>query len=121
EEASTPERRDPIGLLAEAAGYDDPERWWEDVVEHRSPGTSEVDPLAPFQALAAAMTEVRAVTAPLPERERAREDRREAYMRTVLRAAHKEFDRIAVVCGAWHVPALTAPLPPAAADARVLR
>jgi hypothetical protein len=28
-------RTDPIGALAEAAGYDDPERWWEDVVEHR--------------------------------------------------------------------------------------
>lgn len=27
---------DPIGVLAEAAGYDDPERWWEDVVEHRA-------------------------------------------------------------------------------------
>lgn len=28
-------RADPIGSLAAAAGYDDPERWWEDVVEHR--------------------------------------------------------------------------------------
>jgi len=123
EEASTPERRDPIGLLAEAAGYDDPERWWEDVVEHRTSdnGESVVDALAPFEAIAAAMAEVRAVTPPLPEREQAREDRREAYMRTVLRAAQKEFDRVAVVCGAWHVPALTAPLPPAAADARLLR
>src|SRR5438093_1383940 len=25
---------DPVGELASAAGYDDPERWWEDVVEH---------------------------------------------------------------------------------------
>ena len=31
------ERVDPIGVLAEAAGYDDPERWWEDVVEHQRP------------------------------------------------------------------------------------
>lgn len=29
---------DPIRVLAETAGYDDPERWWEDVVEHRVPG-----------------------------------------------------------------------------------
>ncbi|MGA8994018.1 MAG: DUF5682 family protein, partial [Nocardioidaceae bacterium] len=29
--------------------------------------------------------------------------------------------RVAVVCGAWHAPALVAPLPPAAADARLLR
>ncbi|MEK8144574.1 DUF5682 family protein [Streptomyces sp. M10(2022)] len=27
---------DPIGVLAETAGYDDPERWWEDVIEHRA-------------------------------------------------------------------------------------
>ena len=33
------ERIDPIGVLAEAAGYDDPERWWEDVVEHQHPAS----------------------------------------------------------------------------------
>ena len=38
-------------------------------------------------------------------------------MRTVLRAATKQYPKVAVVCGAWHVPALTAPLPPASADA----
>ena len=38
-----------------------------------------------------------------------REAQREAYMRTVLRKAIREgFERIAVVCGAWHVPALEA-------------
>ncbi|HEV7685237.1 MAG TPA: DUF5682 family protein, partial [Acidimicrobiia bacterium] len=30
-----PQGGDPIGTLAAAAGYDDPERWWEDVIEHR--------------------------------------------------------------------------------------
>ena len=30
-----PPPADPIGMLAGAAGYDDPERWWEDAVEHR--------------------------------------------------------------------------------------
>src|SRR5438046_1701071 len=29
-------RIDPLGVLAQAAGYDDPERWWEDAVEHRT-------------------------------------------------------------------------------------
>jgi hypothetical protein len=43
-------------------------------------------------------------------------------MRTVLRRTRKEgFERIAVVCGAWHVPALTEPLPPASRDQAVLR
>ena len=46
---------------------------------------------------------------------------REAYMRKVLRQTVRDgYQRIAVVCGAWHVPAL-ADLPPAAADDRLLR
>jgi hypothetical protein len=117
-------RHDPIGLLAEAAGYDDPERWWEDLVEHQLPVPGEDEltaALAPFEAIAAAMAEVRAATPALPRREQVEEDRREAYMRTTLRAAQKRFSRVVVVCGAWHVPALTAPLPPANADAKVLR
>lgn len=32
-------RIDPLAVLAETAGYDDPERWWEDVIEHRGCGT----------------------------------------------------------------------------------
>ncbi|KOV67187.1 DUF5682 family protein [Streptomyces sp. MMG1121] len=97
-------RVDPLAVLAEAAGYDDPERWWEDVVEHRGPG--ELDPFAPFAALEEAMGALR-------ERYgaggHARDLVREAHMRLQLRAAHKEFgDEVAVVCGAWHVPALRA-------------
>ncbi len=42
---------DPIGELAAAAGYDDPERWWEDVVEHRG--------MPAFEAIAEAMTAIR--------------------------------------------------------------
>ena len=103
---------DPIGALADAAGYDDPERWWEDLVEARTDGSS------PFAALTGAMGELRAASpeAPAPER------RREAHMRQVLRGALKETDGVvAVVCGAWHAPALAWPLPPASADAALLR
>lgn len=109
---------DPIGELAAAGGYDDPERWWEDVVEHRLPPTDGElsSALAPFDAIAGAMAEVRngAESSTV-------EQQREASMRTALRAAIKQYRRVAVVCGAWHVPALTAPLPPASADAAVLR
>ena len=42
---------DPIGTLAEAAGYDDPERWWEDVIEHRYHGAEIFD--AVMEAMAA--------------------------------------------------------------------
>jgi Family of unknown function (DUF5682) len=102
-------RSDPIGSLAEAAGYDDAERWWEDVVEH-VPGT------AVFGALAEAIGMLRA------DGVDSRDLVREAYMRKVLRQSVKDgFTRIAVVCGAWHAPALAGPLPAAAPDDRLLR
>jgi hypothetical protein len=118
--AATAQRHDPIGVLATAAGYDDPERWWEDVVEHQIADVED-DPLAPFEAIATAMGVVRQAAPEPPAAERLEEERREAYMRQTLRAARKAHERVAVVCGAWHVPALTDPLPPAAADARTLR
>lgn len=97
---------DPIGVLAEAAGYDDPERWWEDVVEHRAPDGRLVDPRAPFAALGEAMTALREVYG---DGGHPRDAVREAYMRIQLRSARKEFgDDVGVVCGAWHVPALGA-------------
>ncbi|MFJ2029993.1 DUF5682 family protein [Streptosporangium sp. NPDC087985] len=87
-------RADPIGTLARAAGYDDPERWWEDAVEHRGD--------TPFQVIAEAMAAVR--EGHVPDGHGAR---REAFMRRTIRRAVKDgFERIAVVCGAWHVPAL---------------
>lgn len=47
---------------------------------------------------------------------------REAYMRQVLRQARKDgARRIAVVCGAWHAPALADPLGPANADQLLLK
>ena len=105
-----PARTDPVAELAAAAGYDDPERWWEDVVEH-VPGS------AVFDALAVAIGILRAGAAePDP-----RDAIREAHMRKVLRRAVRDgFERIAVICGAWHVPALR-DLPPAVADDRLLR
>ncbi|MEU9974907.1 DUF5682 family protein [Streptomyces sp. NPDC051014] len=98
-------RVDPLAALAEAAGYDDPERWWEDVVEHRS-GTEERDALAPFTAVAEAMAVLRETYGTTG---RDRDPVREAHMRLRLRAAQREFgEDVAVVCGAWHVPALRA-------------
>ncbi|RZQ61332.1 DUF5682 family protein [Amycolatopsis suaedae] len=102
---------DPLARLAAVAGYDDPERWWDDVIEHRRGDTS------PFEVIAEAMTALREGEQPAQ-----RERQREAYMRTVLRRTIKEgFENIAVVCGAWHVPALAGKLPPATRDAAVLK
>ena len=104
-------RTDPIAVLAEVAGYDDPERWWEDVIEARRDGD-------PFDAVTDAMTAVRADR---PETD-PRTLQREAQMRKTLRAAQKAgARRIAVVCGAWHAPALTGKLPTATADNALLR
>ena len=70
-----------------------------------------------FAAIGEAMAELRA-----GRRGSVVEQRREAHMRQTLRATLKETSgTVAVVCGAWHVPALTAPLPPASKDAALLR
>ncbi|BAL91682.1 hypothetical protein AMIS_64620 [Actinoplanes missouriensis 431] len=89
---------DPIGELAAAAGYDDPERWWEDVVEHRG--------VPVFAAIEEAMTAIRETAEDDPS-----DLLREAHMRSVLRAERRRHDDIAVVCGAWHVPALARKVP----------
>jgi hypothetical protein len=110
-EGDTPElnRSDPLAALAAAAGFDDPERWWEDAVELHHRG------LDAFAAVQEAMAEVRAVTAPLPF-----DLVREAAMRKVLRSI--DASRVAVVCGAFHAPALDpATWPSATADTATLR
>ncbi|WP_245879306.1 DUF5682 family protein, partial [Streptomyces reticuliscabiei] len=96
-------RVDPLAVLARTGGYDDPERWWEDVVEHR--GTGEGDAFAPFEVLEEAMGALREVYGTGGHD---RDPVREAYMRLQVRAAQREFGdaAVAVVCGAWHVPAL---------------
>lgn len=106
-------RIDPLAVLADAAGYDDPERWWEDAIEHRMPhrpAAGEVpdggDAAAPFAALAEAMGALRERYG---DGGHDRDLVREAHMRLRLREARREFDgQVAVVCGAWHVPALRA-------------
>jgi len=94
-------REDPLTWLARAAGFSDGESWWEHMVEHR------LESGDIFAAIAEAMGHLRQE---LPqqgsEEELLREARREAHMRQCIRAAEKEFKNIAVVCGAWHVPAL---------------
>ena len=104
-------RSDGIAALAQAAGYEDAERWWSQLIEHRS-GDDAV-----FEAIAEGMRGLREQETTIPRREALRE----AYMRQCLREAGKEaVERIAVVCGAWHVPALEK-LPPAKQDAELLK
>jgi hypothetical protein len=101
----------PFEILARAAGYADPDLWWERVIEQRR------DTTGVFTAIAEAMSALRE-QAPAPTHF---ERLREAHMRQMIRGAQREgFTRIAVVCGAWHVPAIMEP-GPAREDAELLK
>lgn len=94
-------RKDPIAYLAEAAGYEDGEVWWEQMFEYRR-NCEDV-----FNAVTEAMQSLREH---LPAKEDRREALREAYMRRMIRQAQRElYTTVAVVCGAWHAPALLNP------------
>ncbi|MFM2066197.1 MAG: hypothetical protein RLZZ584_1106 [Pseudomonadota bacterium] len=98
-----PEPGDPLHWLAVAAGHADGEAWWNHMVEERGDGEQL------FAAIAEAMTTLRAEAGERPRssHEARREALREAHMRQCVRAAHKAgHQRVAVVCGAWHLGAL---------------
>ncbi|MDB6132181.1 MAG: hypothetical protein JWM59_424 [Verrucomicrobiales bacterium] len=114
EQAPTPRsfRHDPMQWLARADGYTDSERWWNDRVEERADDTDF------FEAILTAMTALRTELA-LPEADL--DLKREAWMRRGIREAEKAGARnIAVVCGAWHAPALLEPVK-ASEDAALLK
>lgn len=107
------ERSDPIAVIARAAGYADPERWWEDAVEHRTDSAT-----GRFAAVSEAMRLVRDAR---PELDDLENQRREAAMRRVIREVAADHERVVVVCGAFHAPALEPTAHPAkSADAKLL-
>ncbi len=99
-----PDPTDPLDWFARHAGYEDGEAWWEHAVEER------LDSGELFRAIADVMTGLREQFPSLSDgNERLREQRREAWMRKTIRVLEKQgYENIAVVCGAWHVPALIA-------------
>jgi len=92
---------DPVAYLARLAGYTDSEQWWETHLE-QAPGHADT-----FAVVLEMMTALR------EELQRPETDDtllREAYMRETLRATLAQgYQRVAVVCGAWHAPVLTDP------------
>jgi hypothetical protein len=88
-------RDDPIAVLAYTAGYDDPERWWEDAVEHRAHG------LGVFEVVLDAMRALRA-----GESDGVHATREAAMRRALRREIRGDARTIAFVCGAWHAPVL---------------
>ncbi|MEO6038138.1 MAG: DUF5682 family protein, partial [Saprospiraceae bacterium] len=91
---------DPFRRIAALAGYSDPERWWDALLERRT------DDAGIFPTVSELMAALRDDKIQPESRETLL---REAHMRQVIRGAEKSgFRRIAVVCGAWHTPALAA-------------
>jgi len=91
--------RDPLGTLAKAQGYRDVESWWESHFE-----LLESDRV--FSEISTLIQLMRASNQEKTPRE-VENNLREAYMREQIRLALKEgYSNIAVVCGAWHTPAL---------------
>lgn len=91
-------KKNPIAYLADIAGYNDSEEWWEQQFEMAK------HPAEVFDAIANGMTALREQ---FPVRDDLREETREAFMRKAIRTAQREmYSTIVVVCGAWHVPAL---------------
>jgi hypothetical protein len=108
-------RRDPLSLMAELAGYKDSEAWWDATLER-----GHEDSLAVFDALLSMVGELRET---FPSASDDENQRREAFMRTEIRKAIKTgAERIAIVVGAWHGPAVTDPLKyKASADKAILK
>jgi len=94
--------------LAQASGFDDVEGWWEHLVELR------LDPKELFEGLAHLMAAIR------EEEPDDYEVKREAHMRRTIRLAMNRHEKIAVICGAWHVPALQN-MPPSRQDDETLK
>lgn len=89
---------DPMAEIARIAGYDDGEKWWEEVVEQRF-ANEDV-----FDGILQLMGAIRESASQLKDRYN---EQREAYMRQSIRKAEREmYADIAVVCGAFHAPAL---------------
>ena len=90
--------KDPLHYFAEIAGYSDSERWWEITFEQNE------NPIEIFDTILDMMSALRQQLNRVESHETLL---REAYMRKIIRKAQKDgFQKIAVVCGAWHAPVL---------------
>lgn len=89
---------DPLAHMSKLAGYADSERWWESIFEKQESEIKIFDDLLDM---------ITALRTGINRMESAETLRREAFMRKMIRKTIREgFERIAVVCGAWHSPVL---------------
>ncbi len=104
-ESNSKNKNYAFDLFAKAAGYADPEAWWHDMFEAKTHSSSNIFEV--FEAVIVAMTAIRD-----QEEQQSRVDKkslnfiREAYMRECIRKQKKKYEKIAVICGAWHAPVL---------------
>ena len=113
----SPMEEDPLRWLAQAAGFEDGEVWWERMVEQRR---ADADLFAGILEAMAALREHFPTGEGSPHNRH--EPQREAWMRQTIRAAQKEgFERVAVICGAWHSPVLAGMPVTAKEDAALLK
>ncbi|MCO5198998.1 MAG: DUF5682 family protein [Anaerolineae bacterium] len=102
--AILPPNADVMQQLGAAAGYGDYEQWWNAAIEQRRDTTDLFDGILDLMTLLRASAEI---TSHTNEGAQLWADRREAAMRNSIRAAIANgYQRIAVVVGAWHAPAL---------------
>ncbi|MCB0047848.1 MAG: hypothetical protein KDD92_20670 [Caldilineaceae bacterium] len=103
EEKFVPPDADALQELARLAGFESVEPWWNMMVEQRQ---NRQGIFAAVQELMLAAREASAESPP-PDGSPGLNDQREAFMRTrIRRALAQGRQRIAVVCGAYHGPAL---------------
>lgn len=107
---------DPFAVLAQLSGYRDGESWWHDFIEQNHDDSDD------NQALFTGIGDMMAVLRESSHSDNAgqhlcedRDEVREAFMRLQIADQRKQLEQssdkpavIAVVCGAWHVPALQA-------------
>ncbi len=86
---------DPIGYLAMRSGYEDAELWWNTYFESWKDGDDLFDT-------------VNQLMCQLRESSHGQDDEetliREEFMRDQIQKISKDYEKIAVVCGAWHSP-----------------
>ena len=95
------QHRDPLSYLAAVNGFENSEAWWESQFEMSNSSDSE----AYFEAVLLAMGSLRKEE--IPSSLDVENTYREAYMRQIIRQVESDlYTNIAVICGAWHGPAL---------------
>lgn len=103
---------DPMTVIAQSAGYTSGEQFWEHHFEYTSDEQH-------FESVQHVMSALRSEG--LESSLDVENEFREAYMRQILQATQNEmYERIAVICGAWHGPALAGDFP-ANEDKKILK